>query len=254
MDQNSAQEALPQNFPGERTSSKTHATNRIVFAPLVILALFGIAGGSYYLGAKNNQPIRQQAAETTHALITSLPSPTSPETANWKVYQPAKGGYSIKFPTNGWDIRVYATNAFGPQTPEYADTVEAYPPGETGLPQDGITVGPLEYRDGNGKIYKTITSLSQIQSHDETYPSPWFVSMSSTPTTIDGHNAVIKEFVWKASPPPSFAGEWSNRTDKEWYVDMGNGKFLRISAFWDNTKPTYAPIFDQIAGTVTFSQ
>lgn len=251
--QQSILSAAPQH---EDTLARRLSLFKIGFYSLLgIIILIGVAGGSYYLGLQKKQNL--QSAEEKTAI--RIPTPTTVQTAlavmaGWKAYQPAKGGYIIKFPTNGWDIRVYATNAFGPQTPEYADTVEAYPPGETGIPQDGITIGPLEYRDANGKIYKTVTSLNEIQSHDETYPSSWFVSTTSTPTTIDGHNAVIKEFVWKASPPPSFAGEWHDRTDKEWYIDMGNGKFLNIIAFWDNAKPTYAPIFDQIVGTITLSQ
>lgn len=72
------------------------------FAPIVIIlvvvVVLGIIGGIYYL--KSQKVTTKQNTATQSTNITDTTSPTSEETANWKVYTNNTGVFTLKYPSS----------------------------------------------------------------------------------------------------------------------------------------------------------
>jgi len=224
----------------------------LVFAVLILLAI--LFSGVYFLGIYQGQSQKPASKTITSAHLGS-PKPTAQAadpTTTWKTYSSTLIGYSIKIPSD-WQVDQYNENTA--EKSKGVTTTEAFPPGEGAMAQDSFSIGPIVYRDANGNIYKTISTLSDIQANWEAqnYPSSWFVKTTTTRTKIDGFDAIAKEAVWKATPPEGFNGEWSDATNREIYIDLKNGTYIKADEHWKNSTPTMKDDFNQILSTFKFT-
>lgn len=215
------------------------------FAILVILL-----GGVYALGKNNTNP--KPATITKDSVSTPTSTPAPDPTADWKTYN-SSTGYSIKFPAN-WEVQQFNENA-SENNNTWVTNFEAIPPNEPKVGNDSFSVGPIVYRDANGKIYKTVASLNEIKAHweEQNYPLSWFIKTTTTTTKVNGFDAVIKEAIWKSTPPADFAGEWSDSTDKEIYIDLKNGTIIKVTEHLANSKPKNKTTSNQILSTFKFT-
>jgi len=250
INQQSQQQPLTQPVSQPPVPLQTKSSNKILIILLGIVIVGALVAGAYYLGTKQNTSSGQPTPTTA-----VIPQAINNASADLKTYHLKKGGYTIILPVNGWDIRVYSKNASISDIPENQDTIEAIPPNETPIPANYFGIGPLEYRDSNGTV-KTISSLSEIVSGPEGFPADWFVSRTSTMTIIDGHAVLLKKAVRKSTQPADFNGVegWPNITQKEWYIDLGNGKFLEAYGTWDNSNPSFENTVDGFVASLKFDK
>lgn len=89
-----------QSSPPTPSSSNPSKTFLLILGAIVLMAVSGIGG--YYLGANKQPSSSQPPTRPSQSLptLTTTPTPTPDETANWKTYKNNEFSFSFQYPPN----------------------------------------------------------------------------------------------------------------------------------------------------------
>lgn len=202
-----------EGVPQQPVQSGSNNFTKLLFFIVVGLLLFaGIAGVSYYLGARSALNI-QNVVKTSQTTLTPSPTvtPTPDPTANWQTYTSPK-----KFSSESYTFKYPPTWLYQPSlqytTPTYIEDRILLP--GPGAPRPQITIDTIS----NLKNLNTAEFISQHQTSDQ-YPNLSLNHYAKDPSiTIPGVDWVIDRNGGGAS---SYEGALLIKGDTAVLIDCG---------------------------------
>ncbi len=216
---------------------------------LIVVILVLVVGSTavYLLGTRQNQPNAITGTRYSSTIVqpslTSLPTSVGQTNVipGWTIYHSKQGLYSINVP-KAWIVRQYKQFNVNPEdtTEEKETGMDIFPEDYFGIPPEQISI--TLHQNGDSE-------LEVLMEHDKEYdkhPNYWFLKREIYYTNIAMHQAKVELLVWESEPPKDFVGEWYDKSEKYVYINLDEGRVLLLHARWENAKPEYEKLFDQV--------
>ncbi len=226
--------------------TKKKLTNKKIFWGS--LASLFILGSIFIVTNKNQQAnIGEKTSSNMISLTTTPPPlaynphistyPTPIINPDWKSYTSKIVGYSFAAPSQ-WRAEIF-------------DDASVF--------SFHAQKGDISQDDPNGAFFDISFPISTQGTQGLVgleNSSNWAMSaeyITNNYITIEGRKTLIVKSRSTTNPPGNLRSGWCSQCSTKYvYINLGNGKILKISGYWGPNRSDFEPVFDKIVSSIHF--